>query len=111
MEQAPKYNEIVQGLESVVLELEGGKLSLEDSLERFSQGVKLVERGEELLREAEKRIDLLLHKDGTTAPLPVDPSAEGRVAPARPVAAAAPARKAKSPAAVLGDSEGDDVPF
>lgn len=64
-----KYDELVERLETVVEQLEAGELSLEDSLEKFSEGVKLVEKGEELLREAEKRIDQLLSKEGKTAPL------------------------------------------
>lgn len=117
MEQPPKYNEIVQRLEAVVLELEGGKLSLEDSLERFAQGVKLVERGEELLRDAEKRIDLLLNKEGATAPLAAEGATEAKSASARSAPSPAPAvvppaaRKAKAPTEVFGESEGDDVPF
>ncbi|MFZ5471026.1 MAG: exodeoxyribonuclease VII small subunit [Myxococcota bacterium] len=64
-----KYSDLVQRLEKVVGELEGGKLSLEESLEKFAEGVQLVEKGEELLRAAEKRIDQLLSKEGQTAPL------------------------------------------
>lgn len=65
----PKYNDIVERLEDVVSQLESGQLSLEDSLEKFAEGVKLVESGEELLRSAERRIEVLLSKEGATTPL------------------------------------------
>ncbi|MBI3182188.1 MAG: exodeoxyribonuclease VII small subunit [Myxococcales bacterium] len=64
-----RYSEVVTRLQAVVDELEGGKLSLEDSLEKFAEGVKLVKKGEQLLDEAEKRIEQLLSEDGQTRPL------------------------------------------
>jgi exodeoxyribonuclease VII small subunit len=103
--QGAGYSDIVERLEGVVLELEGGKLSLEDSLEKFAEGVKLVERGEELLRDAEKRIDQLLSKEGATAPLDLQAPA----AP-KPLARSGPST-ARRGSPVPGDLEGEDIPF
>jgi exodeoxyribonuclease VII small subunit len=93
------YNELVQRLGQIVEALEGGDLSLEDSLDRFAEGVTLVKQGEALLAQAEKRIEQLLSDDGRTAPLQV-----AEVTPAAP-----PPRPAKKPAAA--QDELDDVPF
>lgn len=66
--QPLKYNDVVDRLEAVVGQLESGKLSLEESLETFAEGVKLVEAGEDMLKSAERRIEVLLSKDGQTVP-------------------------------------------
>jgi exodeoxyribonuclease VII small subunit len=95
----PQYAELVQRLGQIVEALEGGELSLEESLDRFAEGVTLVKQGEGLLAQAEKRIEQLLSDDGRTAPLTLTEA----VAPA---SAAKPARK---PAAA--QDELDDVPF
>ena len=59
-----QYSDVVQRLQTLVEQLEGGGLSLEDSLEKFAEGIQLVRKGEKLLSEAEKRIEQLLSDDG-----------------------------------------------
>ena len=54
-----QYSDVVQRLQALVEQLEGGGLSLEDSLEKFAEGIQLVRKGEKLLSEAEKRIEML----------------------------------------------------
>lgn len=98
----PQYDDVVKRLETIVEALEGGALSLEDSLERFAEGITLVKQGEALLSEAEKRIEQLLTEDGRTAPIDVKEVA----APAAPATPKAPARKAAPP-----PPDEDDVPF
>lgn len=92
-----QYGDVVTRLQEIVTQLEGGALSLEDSLERFAEGVQLVKQGEKLLSDAERRIEQLLSEDGRTAPLKV-PDAEAATGPR-------PAAKRPGPAAE------DDVPF
>ena len=94
-----QYAELVQRLDQIVQALEGGELSLEDSLDRFAEGVTLVKQGEALLAQAEKRIEQLL-SDGRAAPLQL-PEA-GPPAPATP-------RAPKKPTPAQDDL--DDVPF
>ena len=98
-----QYSEVVARLEQIVRALEAGELSLEESLERFGEGVKLVKQGEQLLSEAEKRVEQLLSDDGRTAPLKVPegeaPSAAAKVAPPK-----------RAPAPAPGPDD-DDVPF
>lgn len=49
----------LETLESVVQELESGKLSLDDSLKKFEEGIKLYKGCKNLLAQAEKKISLL----------------------------------------------------
>lgn len=99
-----QYGEVVSRLQQIVEALEGGELSLEDSLERFQEGIGLVKQGEAILSDAEKRIEQLLSEDGRTAPLKMSDEPPGRSAP--PVAPPPPAAKKPPPPA-----EDDDVPF
>ena len=66
-----QYGDVVTRLQQIVEALEAGELSLEESLERFGEGVGLVKQGEKLLTDAEKRIEQLLSEEGRTAPLKV----------------------------------------
>ncbi|HEY6874449.1 MAG TPA: exodeoxyribonuclease VII small subunit [Geobacteraceae bacterium] len=61
-----KFETALKKLEDVVRRLEGGDLSLDDSLKAFEEGVKLSGFCSKKLNEAEKRVELLLkQKDGT----------------------------------------------
>ncbi|MCA3014058.1 MAG: exodeoxyribonuclease VII small subunit [Myxococcaceae bacterium] len=102
-----QYDDVVKRLELIVEALEGGSLALEDSLERFAEGITLVKKGEALLSEAEKRIEQLLSEDGRTAPVEVREPV-GQVAPQAPVAARPPPPR-RAPA--QGAEADDDVPF
>ena len=59
-EAEPKdFEEALTRLESIVKELEKGELSLESSLGRYEQGIRLATYCSAKLEEAEKRIELL----------------------------------------------------
>ena len=61
-----KFETSLQKLEEVVRRLEGGSLSLEDSLKAFEEGVKHSSFCAKKLDEAERRVEVLLkRKDGT----------------------------------------------
>jgi len=96
-----QYGDVVSRLQQIVESLEAGDLSLEQSLERFAEGVQLVKQGEMLLGDAEKRIEQLLSEDGRTAPL--EGGAEAPPAKSR--------AKAKAAAEDDEDEDEDDVPF
>ncbi len=72
-EPAPEpYDQIVERLEKLVAELEGGKLPLEKSLETFAEGVRLAREAGRKLDEAERRVEELLRaEDGTVASRPL----------------------------------------
>ena len=61
-----KFETALKKLEDVVKKLEGGELSLDDSLKAFEEGVKLAGFCSRKLDEAEKRVEFLIkQKDGT----------------------------------------------
>jgi exodeoxyribonuclease VII small subunit len=61
-----KFETVLKKLEEVVHRLEGGELSLDDSLKAFEEGVKYASFCSKKLDEAESRVELLLkQKDGT----------------------------------------------
>ena len=102
-----QYGDVVTRLQEIVEALEGGELSLEDSLDRFAEGITLVKQGEGILGDAEKRIEQLLAEDGRTAPLKVP---EGNEPPAAPQAKQQPPPVVKK-APVAPPADDDDVPF
>lgn len=56
----PGFDEILTRLRAVVERLEGGKLTLEQSLAAYEEGVSLARRGHAQLDRAEKRVELLV---------------------------------------------------
>ena len=59
------FEDALQKLEGIVKELEGGELSLESSLARYEQGVRLARFCNGKLEEAEKRVEMLqVDEDG-----------------------------------------------
>jgi len=72
--EAPEaYDQLVGRLEAVVAELEGGGLSLEQSLEKFAEGMTLARDAQKKLDEAERRIEKLVRSaDGAEEAVPLD---------------------------------------
>lgn len=58
------FEEQMEQLESIVGELEKGDLSLEDSVKKFEEGIKISKECNKTLEEAEKKITILVNKDG-----------------------------------------------
>lgn len=75
VEGAPEpYDELVQRLEQVVGELEGGDLPLEKSIEKFAEGMRLVREAGARLNEAEKRVEQLVRSaSGEEEEIPFEP--------------------------------------
>ena len=68
------YDGLVTRLERVVGELESGQLTLEQSVERFAEGVRLARDASRKLDEAERKIELLVRSaDGEDEAVPFDP--------------------------------------
>ncbi len=55
----PTYEEVVQALETVLAELEDGGLPLDRSLDAYARGVALSDQAQQMLTDAELRIDAL----------------------------------------------------
>ncbi len=64
LEQARAY------LEEIAHGLEEGELNLEESLKKFEEGISLVEFCNKVLDDAQKRVEILLKKDGRITPVP-----------------------------------------
>jgi len=61
-----KFETSLKKLEDVVRRLEGGSLSLEDSLKAFEEGVRHASFCSKKLDEAERKVEILLkRKDGS----------------------------------------------
>jgi exodeoxyribonuclease VII small subunit len=59
-------------LEQITRELESGDLSLEASLKKFDEGIKLTEFCNAKLSEARTKVEILLEKDGRLKAEPFD---------------------------------------
>ena len=71
------FEAALERLETLVEELEGGSLTLEESIARYEEGVKLSRRLTQTLDEAEKRIERLVESTDegtppTTVPMDLD---------------------------------------
>ena len=55
----PDFEQSLQELEALVLRMESGDLSLEDSLKEFERGVQLTRLCQEALVAAEQRVKIL----------------------------------------------------
>jgi exodeoxyribonuclease VII small subunit len=79
-EETERFDDILTRLRSIVDRLEGGNLSLEDSLHSFEQGMELCRRGAGILDAAEKKVEVLLAGPpgaNRTAPLESPDGARG----------------------------------
>ena len=54
-----KFADALEQLEKIVAEIEGGKVSLEESIEKYAQGIELIKQCQAILDTAEKKIKLL----------------------------------------------------
>ncbi len=55
----PNFETAMVELEELVSKIEGGDLSLEDSLKEFEKGIKLSQTCQKALTEAEQRVKIL----------------------------------------------------
>lgn len=60
----PKFEECLQRLEEIVLQLERGDLPLEQALKLFEEGVGLSASCRNELDEAEGKVEILLKRNG-----------------------------------------------
>ncbi len=74
---APSFEQTLGRLEEIVHLLEEGRIGLDEALERYEEGVRLLRKAYEMLENAERRISLLSGVDSEGNPIlrPVDDSA------------------------------------
>lgn len=58
------FEDNMENLEKIVGELEKGDLNLDESISKFEEGIKISKDCNKILEDAEKKITILLEKDG-----------------------------------------------
>ena len=72
-DEGVSFEDALERLETIVEELEGGALTLEQSLARYEEGIRLSRRLTQTLDHAEKRIERLTETEGgEAATVPMD---------------------------------------
>ena len=66
------FEDALDKLEEITKDLEGGELSLEESLKHFEDGIKLAEYCNQKLNDAQKKVEILLKKDDTLTSVEFD---------------------------------------
>ena len=62
-EEDMNFEDAMKALEQIANELENGELSLEQSVDKFEEVIKISKKCNEILEKAEKKISILI-KDG-----------------------------------------------
>jgi len=76
-----KFEDYLRQVEDTVKSLEGGKLGLEESIEKYETGIKALRQCYGILEQAEKKIQLLVkEKDGSLTAKDFDPPTEDKAA-------------------------------
>lgn len=75
---APSFEQALERLETIVEQLEGGELTLEESLARYEEGVRLSRRLTQVLDQAERRIERLVESEGEGPPVTREEDLEER---------------------------------
>ena len=57
------YEEAMERLEKIVDELENGKLSLDESVKQFEEGIQLSKYCNDIIEKAEQQISILIQKE------------------------------------------------
>ena len=71
-----KFEECLERLEKIVVELEKGEVPLEKSLTLFEEGMALSASCRKQLEEAEGKVEILLKQNGKLQTEPFEPPAE-----------------------------------
>ncbi len=66
------FEKSLQQLEKIVATMESGDLGLEQSLEKFEQGIKLAKNCQDTLANAELRVEELIEKNGLQQAIPLE---------------------------------------
>jgi len=62
--QKQEFEEDLKRLQKIVEELAGGKITLGESLKKYEEGVKLAQSCSQTLAYAQRKVELLMKKDG-----------------------------------------------
>ena len=64
MKEEKNFEKMLADLERISNELEKGDLTLDESVSKFEEGMKIAKQCNSILEDAEKKITILLEKDG-----------------------------------------------
>ena len=64
MKEKQHFEEDIKKLQKIVEELSGGKLTLGESLKKYEEGIKLAQECSSALSDAQRKVELLMKKDG-----------------------------------------------
>ena len=64
MKERQEFEDQMKHLQKIVEELAGGKLTLGESLKKYEEGVKLAQSCAAQLNDAQRKVELLMKKDG-----------------------------------------------
>ena len=81
--KSQKFEDLLAELEETVRELEGGEIGLDEALAKYEKGILALKQCYDILRAAEKKIEILAkNPDGTLSTKPFEgeeaPRAHGR---------------------------------
>ena len=72
-ENGAKFEDQLENLENIVSQIDSGELSLEESIDAFERGVRLVRSLNRKLDEVERRVEVLMRgADGTLTSTPYE---------------------------------------
>ena len=64
MKEKPMFEEDLKKLQKIVEELASGKITLGESLKKYEEGVKIAQSCSSTLTAAQRKVELLMKKDG-----------------------------------------------
>jgi exodeoxyribonuclease VII small subunit len=74
--EQPSFEAAMKELEDIVQAMEQGDLPLEDALAKFERGIHLVKAGQEKLKSAEQKVQILMQKAGQQELVDFQPDGE-----------------------------------
>ena len=57
------FEQAMAELEKIVIDVEQGKISLEDSIDKYENGMKIIQHCRAILEQAEKRIETISNQN------------------------------------------------
>ncbi|HBN85858.1 MAG TPA: exodeoxyribonuclease VII small subunit [Clostridiales bacterium] len=63
MSKEKSFEECMQDLDQIVKNIESGKMSLEDTLKEFSEGMRLSKYLLQMLDEIDKKVEMIMEND------------------------------------------------
>ncbi|WP_102795649.1 exodeoxyribonuclease VII small subunit [Bowmanella denitrificans] len=70
------FEQSLAELESIVKQMEGGDLPLEEALAQFERGIELTRHSQSKLSQAQQKVSILMEKQGQAELLPFDDAGE-----------------------------------